>query len=155
MTARDSKRYPASPQPYVEAPGRPLGYQPRAMEAPARAHRDDWSEREPGDRCARTVGRGTAGRRGVGSGQTFSRGCRGPLRARYGPSGSSATCAPATWLPVFKSADAVLRLAWAFHPGPAAFVSQSYPLSPDPSDQVVLPPQVLAHFTRPYETVLV
>ena len=37
----------------------------------------------------------------------------------------------------------------------ACFVSQLYPLSPDPSDQVVLPPQVLAHFTRPYETVLV
>ena len=37
----------------------------------------------------------------------------------------------------------------------ACFASQLYPLSADPSDQAVLSPHVMAHFTRPHETVFV
>ncbi|MDO9379684.1 MAG: PIG-L family deacetylase [Nocardioidaceae bacterium] len=36
----------------------------------------------------------------------------------------------------------------------ACFASQVAPLSPDPRDGPVLPPEVLAHFSRPFEVVL-
>ncbi len=37
----------------------------------------------------------------------------------------------------------------------ARFASQVAPIGPDPEDAAVLPPEVLAHFTRPHEAVLV
>ncbi len=35
------------------------------------------------------------------------------------------------------------------------FASQVAPIGPDPEDAAVLPPEVLAHFSRPHEAVLV
>ena len=37
----------------------------------------------------------------------------------------------------------------------ACFASQVAPIGPDPEDAAVLPPEVLAHFIRPHEAVLV
>ncbi len=37
----------------------------------------------------------------------------------------------------------------------ACFASQVAPIGPEPEDAAVLPPEVLAHFARPHEAVLV